>query len=160
MHKLTAARLDRGLNIQQLSEKAGVRAATISRIEHSHTEPRAGTLWKLSKVLGVRPSQLVGEADASDVARAEEPTGEETPEEAADAIAKMSDQDDVLDYARLWAGEDGADALIRLDALSKALPRWEKPVHYWSVRALFYGLGRDMATNGEVSEEALTKVGG
>jgi transcriptional regulator with XRE-family HTH domain len=46
---------------EELSLRAGVGVATISRIEGGHTEPHFRTIRKLAKALGVKPQELMGD---------------------------------------------------------------------------------------------------
>lgn len=56
---LRAAREKRELTQEQLSERSGVQAGEISRIETGKRDPQISTLLKLAKGLGVEPGQLV-----------------------------------------------------------------------------------------------------
>ena len=50
-----------GVTQEALAEKAGVRVATISRIENGHNEPYTITLKALADVLDVSVDELRGE---------------------------------------------------------------------------------------------------
>lgn len=56
---LRAARTKRELTQEQLSERTGVQAGEISRIETGKRDPQVSTVLKLAKGLGVKPGQLL-----------------------------------------------------------------------------------------------------
>jgi transcriptional regulator with XRE-family HTH domain len=53
-------RLKKGLSQQGLALEAGVDRKTINRIECGHFSPSLDTLVRLSEVLSVKPSKLLG----------------------------------------------------------------------------------------------------
>ena len=46
----------------ELGAKAGIAEVTINRLERGHTSARISTVRKIAEVLGVHPSELVGES--------------------------------------------------------------------------------------------------
>jgi transcriptional regulator with XRE-family HTH domain len=48
----------------ELGEKAGISEATINRLEQGKHDARISTVRKLAEVLGVSPSELVGQESA------------------------------------------------------------------------------------------------
>lgn len=56
---LRAARERRELTQEQLSERSGVQAGEISRIETGKRDPQVSTLLKLARGLGVNAGQLL-----------------------------------------------------------------------------------------------------
>ena len=59
LHPLAAWRMAAGLSQVALSEKAGVRAATISEIEAGRIDPRVSTVKALAEALGVEIGDVV-----------------------------------------------------------------------------------------------------
>lgn len=51
-------RVQKALSQEDLARLAGVRAATISDIEHGKTQPRPSTIRALASALGVPPERL------------------------------------------------------------------------------------------------------
>ncbi len=61
MNKVAYWRIRRGLTVRELSQKSGVNAAAISRIENAHTKaPLLATLLKLAEALEVDISEFQG----------------------------------------------------------------------------------------------------
>lgn len=56
---LRAAREQRELTQEQLSERTGVQAGEISRIETGKRDPQVSTLLKIAKGLGLPPGKLL-----------------------------------------------------------------------------------------------------
>jgi transcriptional regulator with XRE-family HTH domain len=61
--RLRGARESRGLTLDQLSERAGLSKAHVSRLESGERQASIGALVNLSTALGVRISTLLGEDD-------------------------------------------------------------------------------------------------
>lgn len=59
LHPLTAWRQAHGLGISALAAKAGIRAATISDIEHRKIDPRLSTVRALAEALGLDIDDIV-----------------------------------------------------------------------------------------------------
>jgi transcriptional regulator with XRE-family HTH domain len=59
--KLREVRTRRLLTQTELSEKSGVNATTIVRIEGNQVEPHFRTIRKLAKALDVDPTELLGD---------------------------------------------------------------------------------------------------
>ncbi|MEM7798243.1 MAG: XRE family transcriptional regulator [Chloroflexota bacterium] len=78
-------RSDQKLTLEQLSEKSGVSRSMLSQIERGKTNPTFGTLWNLSKALGLDMSELVEdiEAEGAGAHIIEHLTQEETPKIAS-----------------------------------------------------------------------------
>lgn len=57
--RLRAVRERRALNQRELGKKAGVTAASISRIENGLAEPYMSTIRKLAAALDVEPADLM-----------------------------------------------------------------------------------------------------
>lgn len=53
----------RAMTQAELSEKAGITAAALSRLENSQAQPRPSTTRKLAEVLDVEPGVLMGPPD-------------------------------------------------------------------------------------------------
>jgi transcriptional regulator with XRE-family HTH domain len=49
----------KGLTLEELAERTGLHRTTIQKIESGEHEPRAKTLMKLAKGLGVKPGALM-----------------------------------------------------------------------------------------------------
>jgi transcriptional regulator with XRE-family HTH domain len=60
---LRRLRLAAGLSQEQLGLEAGVQRNFISLIETGQNQPTIGTIAKLARALGMKPSQLVAEAE-------------------------------------------------------------------------------------------------
>jgi transcriptional regulator with XRE-family HTH domain len=158
---LTIARMDRGWSAQELADRAGVTRGTVSRIENGHVVPHAGTLYKLGRALGMKPSEIIalGEREA---ARRIDAVG------AAAELVRLEDTGLMAEYARGYAGE-GIDALSRITALQNAVRhRYEAfkageveegtmPVMgYFMVRSVYFEIaGRATQAGMEVEEKVL-----
>lgn len=62
-HKLRTARLAQDMSLQQVAEKAKISTATLSRIETAKQTLDVGTLLVLAKILKLRPSDIVDDAE-------------------------------------------------------------------------------------------------
>jgi transcriptional regulator with XRE-family HTH domain len=60
-----------GLNIAQVSERSAVSAAVISKLERNQTQPGLDTLYKLSRVFGMHPSDLLKLAESRSATKLE-----------------------------------------------------------------------------------------
>lgn len=60
MERLAELREERALTLRELSAMSGVATDTINQIELGHRRPRASTLRKLARALGVEPQELRG----------------------------------------------------------------------------------------------------
>ncbi len=58
-------RLDAGLTLQAVSERSGVSASTVHKIENLQTVPTISVLLKLAHGLGRQPHELFGDVDAT-----------------------------------------------------------------------------------------------
>jgi len=56
---LRAARERLGLTQEQVSERSGVQAGEVSRIEHGKRDPKVSTLEKLAAAVEVEPGDLL-----------------------------------------------------------------------------------------------------
>lgn len=56
---LRAARLKLELSQEQVSERCGVHATEVSRIEAGKRDPRVSTVERLARAVNVRPGQLL-----------------------------------------------------------------------------------------------------
>ena len=56
---LRAARLSLELSQEQVSERSGVHATEVSRIEAGKRDPRVSTVERLAKAVKLRPGQLL-----------------------------------------------------------------------------------------------------
>ena len=56
---LRAARLQLELTQEQVSERSGVHATEVSRIEAGKRDPRVSTVERLARAVQVRPGQLL-----------------------------------------------------------------------------------------------------
>jgi transcriptional regulator with XRE-family HTH domain len=56
---LRAARLKLELSQEQVSERSGVHATEVSRIEAGKRDPRVSTVERLARAVNVRPGQLL-----------------------------------------------------------------------------------------------------
>jgi transcriptional regulator with XRE-family HTH domain len=158
---VTIARMDAGLSIGELAERAGVQRETLSRIENGHTVPRAATLYKLGQALRLKPSEIIalGERDA---ARRTDVEG------AAAELVRLEDTRLMADYAHAYAGE-GFDALSRITALEDAVRRRYEAVKdgedeegtslamgYFMARSILFAIaGRALQAGMEVEEKVL-----
>ena len=59
--KLRVLRAERGLTLRQAAERVRVRPATLSDIEHGHSQPHDVTLAKIAKAYGVPLADLLEE---------------------------------------------------------------------------------------------------
>lgn len=57
--KVLLFRVEKGMTITELSEKARVSFSTISSLENGKCPPRASTLYKLAIILEVDPKELL-----------------------------------------------------------------------------------------------------
>ena len=62
---LQQMRKEKKLTLEQLSQKSGVSRSMLSQIERGQANPTFGTLWNLSRALGLEMSELVEEFEAS-----------------------------------------------------------------------------------------------
>ena len=62
---LQQIRKDKKLTLEQLSQKSGVSRSMLSQIERGQANPTFGTLWNLSRALGLDMSELVEEFESS-----------------------------------------------------------------------------------------------
>jgi transcriptional regulator with XRE-family HTH domain len=56
---LREARLKLEMSQEQVSEKSGVHATEVSRIEAGKRDPRVSTVERLARAVGLRPGQLL-----------------------------------------------------------------------------------------------------
>jgi transcriptional regulator with XRE-family HTH domain len=56
---LRRARDDAGLSQEDLSDRSGLHATEISRLERGVREPRLGTIVRIARGLGVSPADLM-----------------------------------------------------------------------------------------------------
>lgn len=56
------ARINRGLTIEVLAHRAGLAAATVSRIERGKVRPNVATLHQIAGALDLTTSQMLAEA--------------------------------------------------------------------------------------------------
>lgn len=56
---LRAHRLEAGYSQERLALEAGLQRNYISLLELGHNQPTIGTLFKISKVLGLEPAELI-----------------------------------------------------------------------------------------------------
>jgi len=66
-NKIRQLRRERGLTLAELGRKSGVSISQISEMERGLKSPTVGILIKVAQGLGVRASDLLGEADATHV---------------------------------------------------------------------------------------------
>jgi ribosome-binding protein aMBF1 (putative translation factor) len=64
MLKIKAARLARGWNQQTVAQRAKMQAAELSRIETGRLIPYPRQAKNLARVLGLRPDELLDQAEA------------------------------------------------------------------------------------------------
>lgn len=57
--RLRAIRERRALTQAELAQMAGINRVTLNTIEAGHSEPRAGTVRRLARALGVGPADLM-----------------------------------------------------------------------------------------------------
>lgn len=62
---LKQMRKEKTLTLEQLSKKSGISRSMLSQIERGETNPTFGTLWNLSRALGVEMSELVEEFETN-----------------------------------------------------------------------------------------------
>ncbi len=62
---LQQIRKEKKLTLEQLSQKSGVSRSMLSQIERGQANPTFGTLWNLSRALGLDMSELVEEFESS-----------------------------------------------------------------------------------------------
>ncbi len=68
MMSLREARVKRLLSLRQLARQAGVALDTVQAIESGRQVPHLGTVAKLSRALGVEPSEILEFQNALDSA--------------------------------------------------------------------------------------------
>ena len=56
---LRAARAKLGMSQEQVSERSGVHATEVSRIESSKRDPRVSTVERLAKAVKMKPGELL-----------------------------------------------------------------------------------------------------
>lgn len=57
--RVRAARLERGMSVSDVAERAGMKRPNLSRLEHGHHEPSLETIERIAQALGVTVAQLV-----------------------------------------------------------------------------------------------------
>lgn len=62
---LQQIRKEKKLTLEQLAQKSGVSRSMLSQIERGQANPTFGTLWNLSRALGLDMSELVEEFEAN-----------------------------------------------------------------------------------------------
>ncbi len=72
--KLRRLRLERFLSQGELARRAGIRPATITRLEAATTVPSMRTVRALAEALGIEPRQLADPLEVSEVRRLSNPT--------------------------------------------------------------------------------------
>ncbi len=118
--RLLIERARQRLSIQELAERSGVNAHTISEMERGVRKPRAITVAKIADALGLTPEDLLGKAPAprpSAENRSEqrrEPIGKEAPEEPGEVERWTQFGNEWADDLADWAygfhkGEDPGD---------------------------------------------------
>ena len=78
---LQQIRKEKKLTLEQLAQKSGVSRSMLSQIERGQANPTFGTLWNLSRALGLDMSELVEEfeSNGSEQSKIEHVTAENTP---------------------------------------------------------------------------------
>lgn len=78
---LQQIRKEKKLTLEQLAQKSGVSRSMLSQIERGQANPTFGTLWNLSRALGLDMSELVEEFESNGSAqpKIEHVTAENTP---------------------------------------------------------------------------------
>jgi transcriptional regulator with XRE-family HTH domain len=64
--RLRELREERRLSVRDLSERSGVTAGVIARLERGQMEPKPAAIGQLAHALGVAPEELAGPAPAPD----------------------------------------------------------------------------------------------
>jgi transcriptional regulator with XRE-family HTH domain len=64
--RLRELREERHLSVRDLSDRSGVTAGVISRLERGHVEPKPEAIRQLAEALGVTPESLAGADEAPD----------------------------------------------------------------------------------------------
>jgi transcriptional regulator with XRE-family HTH domain len=70
--RLRATRLERGLTISEVAERAGLTAGFISQLERDLTAASLSSLYRICSVLGIRVGNLVDDVPAGRLIRREE----------------------------------------------------------------------------------------
>ena len=70
--RLRATRLERGLTISEVAERAGLTAGFISQLERDLTSASLSSLYRICSVLGIRVGNLVDDVPAGRLIRREE----------------------------------------------------------------------------------------
>lgn len=65
---IKSLRKDRNLTLVQLAHKSGVSRSLLSQIERGQANPTLGTLWNLSRALGLDMAEIVEEIETNDPA--------------------------------------------------------------------------------------------
>jgi transcriptional regulator with XRE-family HTH domain len=91
--RLRVLRAERGLTLRDAAEHVGIRAATLSDIEHGHTRPHDVTLAKIAKSYGVPLDELLEEPVSTG-------KGSAPPSEASAGISEVSDIEELGRMAR------------------------------------------------------------
>ncbi|MFT5193417.1 MAG: transcriptional regulator with XRE-family HTH domain [Cellvibrionaceae bacterium] len=78
---LQQIRKEKKLTLEQLAQKSGVSRSMLSQIERGQANPTFGTLWNLSRALGLDMSELVEEFEANGTGQSkiEHVTADNTP---------------------------------------------------------------------------------
>jgi transcriptional regulator with XRE-family HTH domain len=91
--RLLVERAIQRLSIQELAERSGVNAHTISEIERGVRNPRATTVAKIAEGLGLKPEELLGKVPAPSTSglssRGEERNSADEPVPLTVAIERM-----------------------------------------------------------------------
>ena len=67
---LKSLRKDKNLTLAQLAQKSGVSRSLLSQIERGQANPTLGTLWNLSRALGLDMAEIVEEIETNEPAGA------------------------------------------------------------------------------------------
>ena len=70
-HTIRLLRFQKGMSQELLSGLAGISRTHLTMIENGKKHPNLETIWKLAIALGMKPSELIQEIEASSVTNKE-----------------------------------------------------------------------------------------
>lgn len=98
--KIKAARLAKGMTQEELGKALGVQKSAIAKYESGRVvNIKRSTLKKISDILGLRPAELIFEANREEI--------QKNNDIITDAVVKMRTDEDFLSVVECLMGLDG-----------------------------------------------------